>query len=320
MTNNTEKKTEMTPDGRVMLPASAKHRGESVPVTVRRYAMTRDRRDKWIVSNQQNTEHLEVRSDVSAERLALQMKIRKKRKLIGFLIAAVFGILILTGVLMLISSLFVVRTVTVQGTDRCTASELSAVAGFAEGTRLRTLSAADAESRILQAHPEFESCTVETDLGGNVVIQVTEYVPALYVSLGGRYYALTENLYVTESAADAETFRSRGLLFADLPGVALVLEGKEVELLSGTVDFITEFLQAAKKAGVLEGLAKISFENRYSIIAYAENGSTTRYGSVEDIGRKLLIVERLQEQNAGADTVLRIDVSVPDAVLVDTEN
>ena len=317
---NKEKQSERnSPSARGALAVTDNRGTKSSPVAVRQYAMTEQSRALWLKEHPDEASRVRLRKQKSAEKNQLMRNLAHHIGKLSFLLVFLIVLIVLAAVLQLTSSLFVIRDISVTGTEKYTAEELSAAGGFRTGDRMRSLSVKDAGTKILSQYPEFSFCEVKTDIQGNVSIAVEEYRPVLYFAMAGKYYAVTEDLVVTEGAESPQSFEERKLMPAEFPGLAAALEGRKLEFLSGNGEYITEFLRAARQSGLLENTEKISFENRYSIISYGKDGGLTRFGSVEDIDRKLLIAGRVRAENAGSVTALRIDVSEPDAVLVEEE-
>jgi len=314
--NNTEKSRAMpltVPENREMTPQGHK------PVAVRSYTMTRDRRDDWLGQNMNDCQR--VCAPTEKEIKETKEKKPKKTSIKGTVLKYSISALAVIVLLGIIASVWIrsynkqISTITVIGTERYSAIRLANAAGISIGSKVNGVENKANAQKILRKYTDLSACLIEVDKDGNVTIRVEEYEPVIYFELSGMYYSMTDDLLVIQSTDSSAVFADKGILLAKIPDAQVAICGKRLELEDGKTDYICEFLKEAEKNNLLEDLIEISFADRYSIETVSKNGNVVRYGSIEKIGEKIKIVERVESEQT-TDAVLTIDVSQPEATHV----
>jgi cell division protein FtsQ len=190
------------------------------------------------------------------------------------------------------SSVFGVRTVTVQGNHTLSAGQVRAAAKIANGSPLVRLDTAGIRTRV-EALPDVASAKVTTSFPSTVTIAVTERV-AVGVVQGDKGYLLVDRT--------GNQFRKAAKRPAHLP-LFVIPKGTAARATGEAVATVAAALPTRIRARI----TSIQALDPQAITLLLTNGRVVRWGSADRSGQKARILPALLHQNAD-----QFDVTDPD--------
>lgn len=231
-----------------------------------------------------------------AKELAEKQKKQKAKKLL-FLCIIAFILVLLYPLFRLVSNVFVIKEVIVEGECPYSAEELLAASGLTQGGDLFGNDYGEAARLALEKLPYLRSCKLESKLPDKVIFTVVSGEAVIYTEVAGEYYALSAALRVLERSSEPTEFIASGLVYASLPPTAVSLVGEHVKL-SGGLDssYITEFLDALVNSQLNGRVSRMFFEEKFDIVISVDARFRIKFGSPEDTRLKLHAAERVIEE------------------------
>lgn len=190
-----------------------------------------------------------------------QIKRRRKRKtravflIVCLLVAAVFTALSLT-------VLFRIEIFTIQGESRYSQEEIVSSSGIAAGENLFLSKKADAEANLIKRLPYLETADVSIKLPNEIVITVTEAVPACLFSWDGKTLLLSDKGKILD--IDPSSYPENLPLISGLNIVSAEL-GEDVAYENADASAILEELINAMAAYQLTDVKEIKFTDSLSV-------------------------------------------------------
>jgi len=215
--------------------------------------------------------------------------------------SAFFTALVLVAAFILIrSSLFEVRQVTVRGNSVLSAREVVEASGITLGTNIFRLQLAEAEARLLGL-AFVKDARLSRDLPDTVVIEITERRPVALIDIRGRYWSVAD---------DGTPLREESLGARALPLITGVTsDGRDLGRVLKTV--------AAFPGQAVAELSEIHVRPDLCIVAYTLEGIEVRLGMAEKPqvqGSMLLSI--LSAVRRDGRRVAYIDLSDPEKAVV----
>ena len=231
-----------------------------------------------------------------AKELAEKQKKQKAKKLL-FLCIIAFILVLLYPLFRLVSNVFVIKEVVIEGESRYSAEELLAASGLALGDDLFGTDYDEAARLALAKLPYLRTCRVESKLPNKVVFTVVSGEAAIYTEVAGEYYALSAALRVLERSSEPSTFIASGLVYASLPPTAVSLVGEHIKL-SGGVDssYITEFLDVLAESPMNGRASRMFFEEKFDMVISVDARFRIKLGSPDSMKLKLHAASRVIEE------------------------
>jgi cell division protein FtsQ len=231
-----------------------------------------------------------------AKELAEKQKKQKAKKLL-FLCIIAFILVLLYPLFRLVSNVFVINEVIIEGECPYSAEELLAASGLVQGGDLFGNDYDEAAQRALQKLPYLRSCKLESKLPNKVVFSVVSGDAVIYTEVAGEYYALSAALRVLERSSEPTAFIASGLVYASMPPMAVSLVGEHVKLSGGRDgSYITELLDALADSDLDGRVSRIFFEEKFDIVISVDARFRVKLGGPEDMTLKLHAAQRVIEE------------------------
>ncbi|MGQ9823883.1 MAG: cell division protein FtsQ/DivIB [Desulfotomaculales bacterium] len=215
---------------------------------------------------------------------------------------------VLAAYVLLVSPLFAVREVRVEGNRELTAGEIIACAGVTTGTNIFKEDLRAAKARI-ENLPAVKEARVVRELPGRVVVRVTERKPLALVQTGDGFIAVDGEGVNVRSARIGEKGLPvlTGIALNEVPPPGGVLADGNVPVLLRVIENLP--------AEVVENLSEVHREDDGRIVLYTLGGVRCLLGFPEDARKKgellLSVLKELQGKR-----VEYIDLSLPASPVV----
>ena len=248
-----------------------------------------------------------------ARELAQKAKKQKAKKLL-FLCIIAFILVLLYPLFRLVSNVFVIKEIVVEGACPYSAEELLAAAGLTQGESLFGNDSDMLAETTLEKLPYLRSCKVDFALPDKVVFSVVAGNAVIYTEVAGEYYALSAALRVLERKSEPSEFIADGIVYASLPPAALSVVGEYIKL-SGGADssYITDFLDALTSSPLNGRVSRMFLEEKFDMVISVDAKFRVKLGSPESAALKLHAAARvIDECGFGLEEKGVIDVSDPE--------
>lgn len=231
-----------------------------------------------------------------AKELADKQKKQKAKKMLFVCIIA-FILVLLYPLFRLVSNVFVINEIVVEGECPYSAEELLAASGLVQGGDLFGNDYDEAARMTLEKLPYLRSCKMESKFPNKVVFTVVSGDAVIYTEVAGEYYALSAALRVLERSSEPTDFIASGLVYASLPPTAVSLVGEHVKLSGGRDgSYITELLDALADSDLDGRVSRIFFEEKFDIVISVDARFRVKLGSPDDTKLKLHTAARIIEE------------------------
>ena len=222
--------------------------------------------------------------------------------------APVVFVFVVLGVIFVMSLLFRVSDIQVEGNTHYTDEEIIRAIDIEEGDNLFFFNRFAAFARVYSKLPYIENGSVERQLPNKVIITVEETTALAYLELGDEQWTLDRNCKVLGKAAAGET-ASLIPIVGIQPGTLLIGEQMQTEDQDRElVDFVAEVLSQIEERGLYSEVSRVNFANPRSPEFSYGNKYTVVLGSRNNLEHKfgmfVTVLGKLKEGDVGV-----IDVS-----------
>ena len=222
--------------------------------------------------------------------------------------APVVFVLVVLGIIFVMSLLFRVSDIQVEGNTHYTDEEIIRAIDIEEGDNLFFFNRFAAFARVYSKLPYIENGSVERQLPNKVIITVEETTALAYLELGDEQWTLDRNCKVLGKAAAGET-ASLIPIVGIQPGTLLIGEQMQTEDQDRElVDFVAEVLSQIEERGLYSEVSRVNFANPRSPEFSYGNKYTVVLGSRNNLEHKfgmfVTVLGKLKEGDVGV-----IDVS-----------
>ncbi len=240
-----------------------------------------------------------------ADKRAGYMKPRRRSSYSG----PVVFVLVVLGIIFVMSLLFRVSDIQVEGNVHYTDEEIIRAIDIEQGDNLFFFNRFAAFARVYSKLPYIENGSVERQLPGKVIITVQETTALAYLELGEEQWTLDRNCKVLGKAAEGET-ASLIPIVGIAPGTLLIgeqmqTEDEDLELVS----FLAAVLYQIEERGLYSEVDRVNFANpRSPELTYGGGKYTVVLGSRNNLEYKFgMLVSALEKLKPGDVGI--IDVS-----------
>ena len=240
-----------------------------------------------------------------ADKRAGYMKPRRRSSYSG----PVVFVLVVLGIIFVMSLLFRVSDIQVEGNVHYTDEEIIRAIDIEQGDNLFFFNRFAAFARVYSKLPYIENGSVERQLPGKVIITVQETTALAYLELGEEQWTLDRNCKVLGKAAEGET-ASLIPIVGIAPGTLLIgeqmqTEDEDLELVS----FLAAVLYQIEERGLYSDVDRVNFANpRSPELTYGGGKYTVVLGSRNNLEYKFgMLVSALEKLKPGDVGI--IDVS-----------
>lgn len=261
---------------------------------------------------------------------------RKPR--IGWLIKLTLcslGAILLCVSLLLLSSLWKVKTVTAQDGRYYTADALIRLSGVQSGDDMLSFDESDVRERLKEALPLIKNVKVRRHLNGELEIRATEEKKVYYTCYHRNYYLISaESRRVLGVFASPDEARRVGAVYIGFPEEARVRVGEklsfsylsyepegagdeqvtyelETDVPEKEYAYVFELVSAVEAAfgGRVDG---VETSDRYDLWIVLDGRVQVRLGTMAELDQKIALASRVLSENGGTgDLPARLDVSDP---------
>ncbi len=209
--------------------------------------------------------------------------------------------------------LFVIQGFRVKGTSETeyTAEQAEAMAeelGLKKGMHLFGFNRKAAEQTARFALSEFDSVRIRYALPDTVVLDVKEAEPAMYVSVGGSSYVLSEGLRVLSVTSDASEVENGFLKRTLIGGITSCVAGRFVETDSGCDEILKQLYSVLKEEDCIAEADDLDVSHKFDLTFTYKKRFTVKLGDADNLAVKVRfmksIADKLNEKASGI-----IDVS-----------
>ena len=234
-------------------------------------------------------------------------EVRAPRKR-GGVSALVSFLLVVVAVIFVMSVLFRVSDIRVEGNEHYTDQEIINASGIEEGDNLFFFDKFSALSRAYTKLPYLEEVTVDRRLPGRVTINVVECKAMAYLSVGDERWTIDHSCKVLGKAVETELEELIPVYGVD-PGTLMI--GEKLERADGSeemVDYLAMLLLELQERGIADQVRRIDFSNPYDVSFSLGEKYTVKIGGPMKLDYKFAmlfsVMEQLKDGDAGT-----IDVS-----------
>lgn len=220
------------------------------------------------------------------------------------------GLIVLTGLLLLVLPMFRVKNIEVVGNSYYTADEIIALSMIKVGDEILTLDLDSASGQIYDAC-SYVSTVKVVRYPFKVKIIVKERENVIVTEHNGKFYTLSDRFLVLEESDNAETFSAFPKVI--LPEIAHLAVGETVEFENGETDltYLFDLMQSLKQSGRFDDVVSIDCARKFGVSYVRGDRFRVELGAVSDMETKLELVDLILERKAGDDATFAV-VNVSD--------
>lgn len=207
-------------------------------------------------------------------------------------------LVVIVSVIFVMSVLFRVSDISVEGNDHYTDSEIIQAIDIEEGDNLFFFDRFSMVSRVFAKLPYIEQVSVERSLPNKVIISVVESKALAYLELGDEHWTLDHNCKVLGKAAEGELsflIPVEGIK----PGTLLIGEPMQTaDNNEEIVSYLAEVLTQIQDRGLQYSVTRIDFSNtkrvefgyagKYTVILGGQSNIEYKFGMFLSAAGKLL--------------------------------
>ena len=211
--------------------------------------------------------------------------------------APVVFVLVVLGIIFVMSLLFRVSVIQVEGNTHYTDEEIIRAIDIEEGDNLFFFNRFAAFARVYSKLPYIENGSVERQLPNKVIITVEETTALAYLELGEEQWTLDRNCKVLGKAAEGET-ASLIPVVGIAPGTLLIGEQMQTEDQDQElVDFLADVLYQIEERGLYTEVNRVNFAdpkspefsygNKYTVVLGSRSNLEYKFGMFVSAASKL---------------------------------
>ena len=175
--------------------------------------------------------------------------------------ALVSFFLVVVALIFVMSVLFRVNNISVEGNTHYTDEEIIRAIDIEEGDNLFFFDRFAALSRVFAKLPYIEEITIERALPDRVIIEVIESKALAYIPLGDENWTIDHNCKVLGKTAEGE---ETGLLKVEGLSPGTLLIGEQLTMSDGStepVEYLTEVLYQIQERGLYSNISGVDFSD-----------------------------------------------------------
>ena len=222
------------------------------------------------------------------EEFQLYKEKRAKRLFYGRL-----WLFILTAVLIfalffcLFSFYFVVRDITVEGSERYTKEELLSAAGFDLNDNLIMISEREIESKLKEAFPYVQSVAVKKDYPDAIMLTVTEEYTVFSYEMLGEYFLFNSELRLMGKFDTFEELLAvRTPIIVEMPLPRSCIVPQYIQF-SDSCDYVFELVLLISESKLVKSVTKIDLSDKFVIKMEFGSDLTVEFGDFTMAAEKL---------------------------------
>ncbi len=203
------------------------------------------------------------------------------------------SILVLILFLSLFVFYFVVRDITVEGSERYTKEELLAAADISIKDNLFMISENEVESRLKEAFPYIQSVQVKKDYPDAVTLVVTEEYTVFSYEMLGEFFLFNPELRLMgkfDTFEELLTIRTPIVVEMPIPKSCIVPQYIQLQ---ESCSYIPEFIRLLSNSALVQEITKIDLRDRFVIKMEFGSDLTVEFGDCLMAEEKLISLYKL---------------------------
>ncbi len=231
---------------------------------------------------------------------------RRRGLFFGFTVLLMF----LAILFLIYKFVFVVRDISVEGTDKYTVEEIIEASGLSSGVNLYSFRESTVSKKVSLECPYISAVDVKRDLPSKVTLCVSEDVPKYYAVIFGEYKILSEGLRVLDTAKEKDELPA-GLVRLKLPSVSYSIEGRVIRFASAQRERgIRDLLEAVSASDLSHRVTTIDTSDRFDISVVCDSKFKLVLGDAEGVELQLKTAASvLQDEMFTTDNKIRVDLT-----------
>lgn len=232
-------------------------------------------------------ENIKARHD---ERRKKRIREQKLRRILFFSVIALVVVLLVT----YLTPIFNIKKVKVSGNAKITTEEVLKQVGEIEGKNLFSYGERRVRKQILKL-PYIEKVTLKKSIfPPTVTIQIKENTPSFQIEIGKEFIFVDKNGKVLEKVLE----KQEGVALLTGVSVESANVGNEIEYKeNATKNIIVTCLKQLEKAGIMQDITAVSFEDTENITFNYQNRLDVVCGDITDIQRKIALFKEAINSN-----------------------
>ena len=238
---------------------------------------------------------------------------QERAKRIEAVSAPLMFVIIVVAIIFIMSIVFRVSVIIVNGNEHYTDSEIINAIDIEEGDNLFFFDRFAAVSRVFAKLPYVEEVTVTRNLPNKVTIDVTETKAVAYIKMGSELWTLDHNCKVLGKAAEGEEENLVQVMGFN-PGTLYVNERLTTEDGSDRpVEYLEAILEQIQSRNLMEQIKKVDMTSVNGVILYYSNLYTIKLGDPYATEHKFALIVSCISQLLPGDSGI---IDVTDATTV----
>ncbi len=238
----------------------------------------------------------------------LRAKERRKRIRNAFISCVLIAAVAIVGIWLCYTKFFVIKKCTVKGEIPYSADEVLSGAGLEKGMLLYELDKKTVEKNVMYNLPYIDSFEYKRYWTGNVVFEVEQALPSMYVTLADECFVLSQSLRVLSQTRDFSYIESNRLIHVKTNDIERCVAGEFLQTRIETDDVVKEIYDLLKNHNLLSHVSEIDITDRFAISFTYKQNFVVQLGDSKNLDKKIRfmmgIEEKLHEGSSGI-----IDVS-----------
>jgi len=198
-----------------------------------------------------------------------------------------------------------VKTIDVEGASYYDPQQLAEDSGVSVGEHLLSINTKKLSAQFLHDHPYASAVTYKIGLPNKVVINVTESVPAAYLSLGETTYLLSGDMRVLDTNP-ASAAQPDGLIRLQITNVDTCVLGGQLTFQNvlGAPDcqLIGDVISQIQASVLASQIVSLDMSNKFAITAYYTDRFKILLGDDTHLSDKLQFAQKIIAQLYSTDT------------------
>lgn len=230
----------------------------------------------------------------SAMEESIKMRKAKKAGKLAFVLV-LFVVLLFIALTVTVQIFFKVETIRVEGNVFYSEEEIISRSGIENGSNLFSISISSTKKAILGKLNGVSDVKIHRNLPSEVVIEVVEHIPSMYVTVGNNNYILSSGMLVLENS-EIEGFNSDGLVKVILPSITGCIAGQRIK--SNDIDsvkLVEELYAELKNKDMLTLTDEINMTDKFNITVKYDSDFTIKLGNALKLEAKLSMAKQIME-------------------------
>ena len=243
-----------------------------------------------------------------------------RRRLLRIGVPLLVAALLLVLFFALLRIFFVVKEITVIGSEQYTEEDILKEAGIERNDNILLLSEKEIDRRLRQAFPYIKQVTLEKAYPSSVTLKIEEEYITFCLELGGEYFLFNTGMRLMDrfdSLSTLQESRETAIIVkTPLPESCIVPQYIQY---SDKNQYVCDIMKIISECDFIEGIREIDLTDKYSITANYLNQVEIHFGDMKNFETKIRICHQLLSE-CGSSPCGHIDFSAFPDVYYALEN